>query len=53
MFSLCSHGVKRSQTPSSAARTVKKLNEDCFTVQDADADGVSITFIYSRDDLHR
>jgi hypothetical protein len=35
MFSLCSHGVKRSQTPFSAARTVKKVNGDCFTVQDA------------------
>jgi hypothetical protein len=31
--------------------TVKKLNEDCFTVQDAN--GVSVAFIYSRDDLHR
>jgi len=51
MFSLCSHGVKRAQTPFSAAWTVKKLNEDCFTVQDAD--GVSVAFIYNRDDLHR
>jgi hypothetical protein len=30
---------------------VKKLNEDCFTVRDAT--GVSVAFIYSRDDLHR
>ena len=28
---------------------VKKLNVDCFTVQDAN--GVSVAFIYSRDDL--
>jgi hypothetical protein len=31
--------------------TVNKLDEDCFTVQDAN--GVSVAFIYSRDDLHR
>jgi hypothetical protein len=51
MFSLCSHGVKRSQTPISTGWSVKKLNEDCFTVQEAN--GVSVAFIYSRDDLHR
>ena len=31
--------------------TVQKLSEDCFTVQDTN--GVSVAFIYSRDDLHR
>jgi hypothetical protein len=31
--------------------SVKKLNEDCLTVQDAN--GVSVAFIYSRDDLHQ
>ena len=40
-----------TQTPFSAARTVKKLNEDCFTVRDAN--GMSVALIYSRDDLHR
>ena len=51
MFPLCSYGVKRAQTPFPSPWTVKKLNEDCFTVQDAT--GVSVAFIYSRDDLHR
>jgi len=31
--------------------TVKKLNEDRFTAQEAN--GVSVAFIYSPDDLHR
>jgi hypothetical protein len=51
MFSLCSHGVKRSKRRFPPPWTVKKLNEDCFAVQDAN--GVSLAFIYSRDDLHK
>jgi hypothetical protein len=51
MFSLCSRDAKRPPTSFSAALDCQEAQRGLFTVQDAN--GVSVAFACSRDDLHR
>jgi hypothetical protein len=51
MFSICSYGVKRPETPSPPPWHVQKVSKDCFQV--LDGNGILLAAVFCRDGLQK